>query len=127
MNELENTADSVRQQGQDTVGKAADAANNGIRSVQSKADQTLDKAADKVDAVRNQTAPMLDKVIDQAQKLVQRGRESLHDATRLFEERAASASDQAVGYTKDEPVKAMLMATAAGALLMGLVTMIPLA
>ena len=52
MNELENTADSVRQQGQDTVG---------------------------------------------------------------------------VGYTKDEPVKAMLMATAAGALLMGLVTMIPLA
>jgi ElaB/YqjD/DUF883 family membrane-anchored ribosome-binding protein len=36
-------------------------------------------------------------------------------------DRAQMASDATVGYIKDEPVKSMLMAAAAGAVLMGLV------
>lgn len=50
------------------------------------------------------------------------GRERLNDASQLVRERVTQASDFAVGYTKDEPVKALLLAAAAGALLMGLVS-----
>jgi ElaB/YqjD/DUF883 family membrane-anchored ribosome-binding protein len=37
--------------------------------------------------------------------------------------RASQASDRALAYVKDEPVKTLLIAAAAGALLMGLLTL----
>ena len=45
------------------------------------------------------------------------------DAARRLRQRAAQASDRALAYVKDEPVKTLLIAAAAGALLMGLLTL----
>jgi ElaB/YqjD/DUF883 family membrane-anchored ribosome-binding protein len=45
------------------------------------------------------------------------------EATRRLRRRASQASDRALAYVRDEPVKTLLIAAAAGALLMGLLTM----
>ena len=66
---------------------------------------------------------MIDKVSDQAQKLMQQGREVFNDTSQRVREKATQASDVAVGYTKDEPIKALLIAATAGAVVMGLVTL----
>ena len=118
-----NTSKPLNQQGKDLADTAASKMQGGIQSTQQAANKALDKAADKVDEVKSNVAPMLDKAGDQAQKLMQQGREALNDTSQIVREKATQVSDLAVGYAKDEPVKAMLMAAAAGALLMGLVTM----
>ena len=83
----------------------------------------MDKASDKVDQLKSDAAPLRHKLSDQAQKLMQQGREVLNDTTQRVREKVTQASDMAVGYTKDEPIKAMLIAAAAGAFLMGLISM----
>ena len=45
------------------------------------------------------------------------------DAAKRLRLRVAQASDRALAYVKDEPVKTLLIAAAAGALLMGLLTL----
>ena len=123
MDTISNNGKPLAQQGKEAVNKAADSVQDGIRSTQRSASQALDKVADKADDMRSTAAPMLDKVGDQAQKLVQQGREVLQDTTKTVREKANQASDMAVAYTKDEPIKALLIAAASGALLMGLVSM----
>ena len=123
MNEVGSNPKPLGQQGQDVANKSADKIQSGIQSTQSAANTAMNKASDKVSELKSDAAPMLDKVSDQAQKLMQQGREVLHDTTQKVREKAVQASDIAVGYTKDEPMKAMLIAAATGALLMGLVSM----
>ena len=94
-----------------------------MRSAQQATDQTLGKLSRKVDEVRSQAAPMWDTASARAQKLMQQGREALHDTSQLLKERATQASDRAVGYAKDEPLKAILISAAVGALLMRLLAM----
>ena len=121
MNEFGTTSKPLGQQGKDLASLGADKARDGIQSAQQATNKALDKAADKVDEAKSNLTPMLDKAGDQAQKLLQQGREKLHDASQVVRERAVQASELAAGYTKDEPMKALLIAAAAGALLMGLV------
>ena len=123
MNDVTNSPKPLGQQGKDMADTAASKMQSGIQSTQQAANKAIDKAADKVDEVKSNVAPMLDKVSDQAQKLMQQGREVFHDTTQMVREKAVQASDMAVGYTKDEPMKALLIAAATGALLMGLVSM----
>ena len=122
MNEVGNNTKPLSQQGQDVANKAVDKV-SGIQSTQDGANKAMNMASDKVDQLKSDAAPMLDKVSDQAQKLMQQGREVFNDTSKILRDRATQASDLAVDYTKDEPVKAMLIAAAAGALLMGLVAM----
>jgi ElaB/YqjD/DUF883 family membrane-anchored ribosome-binding protein len=42
---------------------------------------------------------------------------------KRLRERASEASERAIAYARDEPVKTLLIAAAAGALLMGLLTL----
>ncbi len=123
MNDAGTLPKPLGQQGQDLAKTAADKVQGGIQSTQQAANKAMDKTSDKVDEVKNKAAPTLDKMGDQTQKLVQQGREVLNDTTQKVRDKATQATDLAVGYTKDEPIKAMLIAAAAGALLMGLVTM----
>ena len=45
------------------------------------------------------------------------------ETARRLRLRASQASDRALAYVREEPVKTLLIAAAAGALLMGLVTL----
>ena len=46
------------------------------------------------------------------------------EAAERVRQRALQASDRAAAYARDEPIKSLLIAAAAGALLMGLVSLI---
>jgi ElaB/YqjD/DUF883 family membrane-anchored ribosome-binding protein len=100
------------QQGKDLADTTAAKMQGGIQSTQHAANNVMDKASGKAEQLKSDAAPLLDKVSDQAQKLLQQGRE-----------RALQASDLAIDYAKEEPIKALLMAAAAGALMMGLVSL----
>ena len=70
------------------------------------------------------TAPLLNNAVDQATALAHNSMNAVRDSSRRLREQARMASDQTVGYIKDEPVKSMLMAAAAGAVLMGLINLL---
>jgi ElaB/YqjD/DUF883 family membrane-anchored ribosome-binding protein len=114
----------LAQQSQDVADGAANTAQGAIRSTQRAADQALDRLADKVEDVRSQAAPLLNKVTSQAEAAARRGMEAVRDTSQQLRERAMQASDMTVAYVKDEPIKAMLIAAATGALLMGLISLL---
>jgi ElaB/YqjD/DUF883 family membrane-anchored ribosome-binding protein len=68
-------------------------------------------------------AAATDQAAQQVLGVAQRGVAAVRDTTHHAIDRAHVAGEQTVGYIKDEPVKAMLIAAAAGAALMALVSM----
>ncbi|MDQ6685536.1 MAG: hypothetical protein M3Z16_10450 [Pseudomonadota bacterium] len=123
MNNISTGSKPLAQQGQDVVDQAAGSVQSTLRTTQRAADEALSGISDKVDDLRNQAAPMLNRVSSQAEAAARRGIEAVRDTSQQLRERALRASDSTVGYIKDEPIKAMLIAAATGALLMGLVTL----
>ena len=123
MNNPSTPSKPMGQQGQDMADQAANGTQGAIRSTQRAADTALDKLSSKVDEVRAQAAPMLNKVGSQAEAAARRGMDAVRDTSQQLRERAVQASDMTVAYVKDEPIKAMLIAAATGALLMGLISM----
>jgi ElaB/YqjD/DUF883 family membrane-anchored ribosome-binding protein len=110
-----STVSSTTKQAQDIADSAAHTAQSAIRSTQKAADDALDTLSTKVEEARDQAAPLLSRVSTQA--------EAVRDTSQQLRERALRVSDSAVGYVKDEPIKAMLIAAATGALLMGIVAL----
>ena len=102
------------------VDQAAASADNAIKSTQRVANEALDSLSGSVQDIRSQAAPMLNRTSDQIGALAQRGVDAVRDSSQQLREKALRASDSAVGYVKDEPVKAMLIAAATGAALMAL-------
>jgi ElaB/YqjD/DUF883 family membrane-anchored ribosome-binding protein len=72
----------------------------------------------------DRAASATDLATEQALGAAQRGVAALRDGRQQLFDRANLASDATVSYIKDEPVKSMLIAAAAGAALMGLLGMI---
>ena len=70
---------------------------------------------------RPQISPLLARAGEQASALAQRGVDAVRDRSLQVREQALRASDNTLNYIKDEPVKAVLMAAAAGAVLMALI------
>ncbi len=103
--------------------KAAGAVNDGIRTAQQGLGHAASAAAGKVDQLRDEATPALEKASAKAQEIGQKGIDALADTSKQLRDRASEASDAAVAYAKDEPMKALLIAAAAGALLMGLLSM----
>lgn len=104
--------------------QAAQGAENAIRSTQRVANDTLDQLSQGVDDVRAKTAPTLNRVTGEAERMARLGVDALRDRSRQLREQATHASDRTVGYIKDEPMKAVLIAAAAGAALMALVALL---
>lgn len=102
------------------VDQAAQSADNAIQSTRRLADDTLDSLASGVQDLRQQATPMLNRVGEQAAALASRGAAAVRDGSQQLRDKALHASDSTIGYIKDEPVKAMLIAAATGAALMAL-------
>lgn len=69
----------------------------------------------------DRAAAATDRATEQALGAAQRGVAAVRERSQHLLERAQHASDCTVGYIKDEPVKAVLIAAATGAALMALV------
>jgi ElaB/YqjD/DUF883 family membrane-anchored ribosome-binding protein len=102
----------------------ANATQGAIRSTQRATDQAFDRLSETVEGVRSKAAPMLNKVASQAEAAARRGMDAVRDTSQQLRDRAMQAQDMTVAYVKDEPIKAMLIAAATGALLMGLITLL---
>jgi ElaB/YqjD/DUF883 family membrane-anchored ribosome-binding protein len=62
--------------------------------------------------------------IDQASDLTHRGVDAVREGVKQVRTKAHSLGDHTVGYIQEEPVKSVLIAAAAGATLMGLLSLI---
>ncbi len=105
------------------VDHAADTTAGAIRSTQNVANAAFDRLSDKVDSARDQAAPIIERLASQAGAAAQRGADAVRETSAQLREKALRAQDTTVGYIKDEPVKAMLIAAATGAVLMALVSL----
>lgn len=76
-----------------------------------------------VQDIRQQAAPILNRATERAGALAQRGVDTVRETSQQLQEKALRASDNTVKYIKDEPVKSMLIATAIGAGLMALLSL----
>ena len=120
---MNTSTKSFAQEGQNAIDQAAGTAQGVVRSTQRTAENALDSVASKVEEVRGQAAPLLSKVSSQAEAAARRGIDAVRDTSQQLRDKAAQASDITVAYVKDEPMKALLIAAATGALLMGLISM----
>jgi ElaB/YqjD/DUF883 family membrane-anchored ribosome-binding protein len=90
------------------------------QSTQRVADQTIDKFTHTAHDLREQVSPMIERAGEQASALAQRGMEAVRERSQQFRDQAVRASDHTVGYIRDEPVKSVLIAAAAGAILVAM-------
>ena len=114
----------LSQTGSDVADQAAQGADSAIKSTQRYTNDALNTLSDKVQAAKDQAAPVINRVAAKAEELARRGADTWRDSSQQIKERAQRASDMTLGYIKDEPVKAMLIAAATGAALMALVTLL---
>ncbi len=105
------------------VDEAADKAQEALDSTRHALRQGLEGTSTTVDRVRDTLKSAVADASARVGVAADRGKDMLADAKTRATDAARQAQDAAVGYAKDEPVKALLMAAAAGAALMGLVTL----
>ena len=103
--------------------QAAQKADDAIKATQRVANDALNGLSDSVESAHAQGAPKLVRMAEQAESLIGRSAEVMRDSTQQLRDRAVRAQDVTVGYIKDEPIKSVLVAAAAGAVLMALVTL----
>ena len=104
--------------------EASQSADGAIRTTQRMANEALTTLSDKVHEARDQAAPVINRVAAKAEELARRSADAVRDTSQQVKERAYRASDATVGYIKDEPVKSILIAVAAGAALMALFSLL---
>jgi ElaB/YqjD/DUF883 family membrane-anchored ribosome-binding protein len=107
--------------GQALADKAADKLQGGIRDAKQGVNSAASSASNKVESARSAVGPALDKATDRAQGLLSQGLDRVSDATRRAQDFAADTQDSIVSYTREKPVKALLIAAAAGAVLVALI------
>jgi ElaB/YqjD/DUF883 family membrane-anchored ribosome-binding protein len=74
--------------------------------------------ADAVQEGSERITPALVQAAERAESLVRQSADALRDHATNLRERAADASDRTASYIRDEPLKSVLIAAAAGAALM---------
>jgi len=104
----------------DAVARSAERA---VQSTQRGANEALDSLSSAVEDARRKSGPMLDEAGDRVASLADQGAEALRGTTHAVRERARHASDATLDYIRNEPLKAVLIAAATGAVLMALISL----
>jgi len=102
---------------QDRLDEAARQAHNGISAGQRYAHDAVERIADTAQDLGQQVRPTVNRLTARAEDLARQGSEWVKQGSGRVRERAAQAGDRTVGYVREEPVRSVLMAAAAGALL----------
>ncbi len=98
--------------------QAAQSADHAIRTTQGVANQAFNSLAGTVQDIRQQAGPMLTQAVDQVNTLAHQGADAVREGANQLRSTAQHASDSTLNYVRNEPVKAMLIAAAAGAAIM---------
>jgi ElaB/YqjD/DUF883 family membrane-anchored ribosome-binding protein len=108
--------------GQTIADRAAGKVQDGIRDAQQTAKDAGNALSNKVvDDLRSEAGPTLTKVVGRAQAMGRQGMDAVSDAAQRARNFSANASDLVIDYTKENPVKALLIAAATGAAILGLI------
>ena len=118
------TATQHVEQANNLADQAAESADHAIRATQRVTHDALDSLAGTVQGVRQQVSPLLQRANEQTSALTQRGLDAVHEGAQVVRDQARQAGDSTLQYIKAEPVKAVLIAAAAGAALMALIGLI---
>jgi ElaB/YqjD/DUF883 family membrane-anchored ribosome-binding protein len=97
--------------------KASDKVQAGIRSAQQSAKDAGDSLASKVSEVHDKAVPVIRNAGSRAQSTLQQGFDTVSDIAGQARDMAATTADSIVSYTKRNPVQALAIAAASGALL----------
>ena len=97
--------------------KAADKLQSGIRDAKQGATSAALSASNKLESLRVGAGQAIDKASDQAQGML----DTVSDAARKARDFASDTQDSVVAYTREQPVKALLIAAAAGAALVTII------
>jgi ElaB/YqjD/DUF883 family membrane-anchored ribosome-binding protein len=106
------------------INSAAQSAEQAIRSSQRMANHTLDGLADQVESTRAAAGPVLDGWNAEAHHLTQRASDAIHQGAQQLKQQAQHMTSSTRGFIEHEPLKAVLIAVAAGAALMVLGSLI---
>ena len=102
--------------------QTSESADRASRSGRRYANEALDQVSATLSDTRSRMRPVVDRVTTHAGDYARRSMDAMRDSSSRLREGAYRASDNTVGYIKDEPVKSILVAAAAGAALMALVS-----
>jgi len=106
------------------IDQASQSADQAIRATQQAANHAVDSAGNALQDLRQQATPVLERASEQVSAMAHRGLETVRETTHQLRVKAEHASDTTVGYIRQEPVKAMLIAAATGAALMALISLV---
>jgi len=112
MDHTASTGD-LSKQGRDLADKAANRIQSGIQDTQRTVNRAGDQISSKADELRSDAQPFIKKATKQANAFAQ----SVGDATQQVRDATSQASESVIAYAKENPVKAILIATASGAVL----------
>jgi ElaB/YqjD/DUF883 family membrane-anchored ribosome-binding protein len=110
----------VGTQSQETLNVAAAMAHASAHAAEGAADQAMGKLSDSVDDASRDVSSAGSGIGDAASRAMGKARDTLQSAAEQVRERATTA---VATYTKDDPIRAILIAAGTGALLMGLIAM----
>ena len=99
----------------DLSDRAANKADQALQSTRRFGAEAAQAVQDGIDGLREGVPSAISRATAQAEDLTRRGMERARQASATVRDKAVQVSDQTVGYIKDEPVKAVLVAAAAGA------------
>jgi ElaB/YqjD/DUF883 family membrane-anchored ribosome-binding protein len=119
-----STTGNLPKNGHTLADKAAEKVQDGIRDAQQAAKEAGSNLSDRVEALRSEAGSALTKTFARAQSIGRQGVDAVSDAAQRAREVAAGTSDSIITYTRENPVKALLIATASGALLVSLIQML---
>lgn len=114
---MENSTSGFAKTGQALADKAADKAQSGIRIAQETAKGAGDVVSSKLEDVRSEAGTAVRRSSKQIQSVGQQGLRAITDMASQARDAASNASESIVAYTKKNPVKALAIAAASGALL----------
>ena len=104
--------------------EAAQNADGVIKSTQRAANNALDNLSDKVQDASDQAAPVISRLSAQAEALTRKTVDAVRDGSKRARLQATNAANSTVTYIKDEPVKSVLIAAAAGAALFAIAKLV---
>lgn len=109
---------------QSQIDDTARKAHEGVEASERFAHKAVSRIAEKAAEWRDDAAPVLNRASERAEDWARQGKRWVQDGSDRVRTEVTRASDRTVGYMRDEPVKSVLMAAAAGALLYAVVRLL---
>ena len=98
--------------------QSGEQADKALKSGRSYLNDAVEQVSARLQDTRERVSPAVSRVASQASDYAKRGVDVMKERSAQLRDTAYRASDNTVGYIKDEPVKSILIAVAAGAAIM---------